>query len=195
MGHRNSRGKAPEWVAGTVLLFTATALLAGCSSTTGHTATVPSTTKPGAPATTAPPPSNDQSGIQKVVATWVAAIIDGDPAQLCSVSGQPASGTSPAQPTNPEVCAGAGPQEVVTAWRPKFTPEHMTGHPTVRVSPVPVSGSSASIPARKIEVNGQSLHAVLVSHGFEASATSDIVYTSKVNGSWLVTGFLLPPKG
>ncbi len=203
MGHWNSRAGATGWVGGAAVLFTAVALLAGCSGT-AHTAAANTTTKPAAPSrSTSPSPaastatstaqlSSDQSGIQKAVATWVAAIIEGNPAQLCSVTGQLATATSPAQASSPQLCAGGGPQEVVTAWRPRFTPEHLVGHPTVRVSQVPVFGNVASVPAREVDVNGQSLHAIMVSHGLQANATDDTIYTTKINGSWLVTGFLVP---
>ncbi|MFG2525637.1 hypothetical protein [Streptomyces sp. NPDC048527] len=188
MGHWDSRGKATGRVAGIGLLCTLTALLVGCSSTT-HTATATATaTKPGATAQ----PSTDQTGIQNIVATWVAAIINGNPAQVCSVMGQPATATSPPQHVTPKLCAGKGPQQVVDAWRPRFTPKHMTGRPTVRVSQVPVTGSTASVPARDIDVNGQSLHAILVSHGAIPSTTNDKIRITKINGSWCVTGFFGP---
>ncbi len=132
--------------------------------------------------------------MQKAVATWVAAIIDDNPAQLCSVTGQPASASSPAQATTPQVCAGQGPQEVVTTWRRWFTPQHVTGvgQALVRVFQVPATGNTGSVPARDVDVDGQSLHAILVSHGFQPGMTNDNIYIAEINGSWRVTGFLVP---
>jgi ketosteroid isomerase-like protein len=192
MSHWVSTGKTMGWIAGTVLLCAAL-LLAGCSRT-HHTAITPTptTTKPGARAQAKTAPSADQRAIGKTVATWVTAMIDGNAAQLCSVMGQPATATSPAQPAPSQLCAGAGPQKIVNAWRPSFTPDHMTGQPKVRVSRVPVTGNTASVPARDIHVNGQSLHTLLVSHGLLKNATLDNIHTNKINGSWRVTGFLMP---
>ncbi len=191
MGHWYSKGKITGWVAGAVPLWVITALLAlaGCSSAT-HAATTVAAAKPEAKATGQP--STDQSGIQKAVATWVAAIIDDNPAQLCSVMGQPATAGSPAQPITAQLCKGSGPQQVVDAWRPRFTPQHLKGKPMVQVSQVPVTGSTASVPARDVDVNGQTLHAILVTHGFQQNMTNDTIYTTKINGSWCVTGFLIP---
>jgi hypothetical protein len=66
----------------------------------------------------------------------------------------------------------------------------MTGQPSVRVSQVPVTGNTAKVPARDIYVNGQSLRAILVanSHGLKPSQVHATIDTTKINGSWYVTG-------
>lgn len=212
MGRLNTGGRALGWIAAAALVVAAP-MLAGCSwhmpdasgtSGNGAASSSPSSSAsadPTAPsgAAKSPPPG---SSAEAVVAKWVTAIVNGHPKQACSVMAKPATGTSPAQPMSAQKCTGKGQRgklrlREMMAYREAFTPKDSTGHLVVRVSPVPVHGNTAVVPAKDIIVSGQPLDKTILSHstGIKPGQFGASVDATRIGGTWFMTGFDLNVGG
>lgn len=77
----------------------------------------------------------------------------------------------------------------VASFRKAFTPKHATGRPVVRVSQVPVQGTTAVVPAKDITVGGQPLSRILVtnSSGFKPGQVQARADVTRIRGTWYVS--------
>ena len=207
MGRQNTASRALGWVAAAALVA-ATPMLAGCSwrtwSTSGKSDNGAASSSPSSPA---PAGKTARSGAassrpaggssaEAVVAKWVTAIIDGHPKQACRVMAQPATSTSPAQLPSAQICTGPRLRRIMM-FRESFTPQHNTGHPVVRVSPVPVKGNTAVVPAKDITIGGQPLDQIMLSHstGIKSGQLGVNIDATRIGSRWYTTGFDLNVGG
>ncbi|WP_055558144.1 hypothetical protein [Streptomyces sp. NBRC 110028] len=140
------------------------------------------------------PSATRQDTAEAAVATWVTAVIKGQPKQACLVMADPAKGSSPAQVGTPSRCDGNAPEvrkmrENVGKLRTSFTPKQSTGDPKVDVARVPATGDKAVVPADKVTVDGQALDKVILSNstGLKPGQLDVKVESTKIKGAWYVT--------
>ncbi|MFI1176785.1 hypothetical protein [Streptomyces melanogenes] len=184
--------KTVGWIAGATLAATVVGVTA-CSRGTNSAAENKPTT--GTSATGAP--SIRQSTPEEAVATWVTAVIKGQPNQACLVMAQPATGSSPAQVGTPSMCDGNTSEaremrDKLGRFRTSFTPKPPpTSDPKVEVAQVPVTGDKAVVPADKVTIDGQTLDQVILpnSTGLQPGQLHVKTESAKIDNAWYVTAF------
>ncbi|MDQ0779610.1 hypothetical protein QF026_008076 [Streptomyces aurantiacus] len=136
----------------------------------------------------------DQSTAEGAVAAWVAAVIKGEPKDACLVMADPAADSKPAKVGSEETCADDAPErkqmdKTLGSIRESFTPEPATGDPKVDVTKVPPTGDTVVFPADKINIDGQTLKEVVLSHstGVTADQLEVSVQAGKIEDAWYVT--------
>ncbi len=136
----------------------------------------------------------DQSTAEGVVAAWVAAVVKGEPKDACLVMADLAADSKPATVGSEETCADDAPErkqmdKTLGSIRESFTPEPPTDDPKVDVTKVPATGAKVVFPADKIDINGQTLKEVVLSHstGVTADQLEVSVQAGKIKDAWYVT--------
>ncbi|MFF7654795.1 hypothetical protein ACFZCY_34015 [Streptomyces sp. NPDC007983] len=131
---------------------------------------------------------------EEAVATWVTAVIKGQPKRACLVMAQPATGSSSAQPGTPSRCNSNAPEaremrKNVGRFRESFTPKQSTGEPKVNVAKVPATGDKTVVPADKVTVDGQTLDKVILSNstGLKPGQLDVKVESTKIDDAWYVS--------
>ena len=139
-------------------------------------------------------PDVDRTTAEKAVATWVTAVIKGQPEQACLVMAEPATDSAPAQVGSAEKCGEDAPERKemeknLGQFRESFTPQPPTDDPKVEVTQAPATGDQVEIPADKITVDGQTLEKIVLSHstGVEEGQLDIKVQSSKIEDAWYVT--------
>ncbi|PGH47905.1 hypothetical protein [Streptomyces sp. Ru87] len=204
-GHRT---RNVGWIAGGALA--AAVILTGCSGDTGSASdasdkepAASSTAEAGAgsagegkqeDAAASQGSGVDRSTGEKAVATWVAAVVKGEPEEACLVMGEPAEGGAPAQVGSEAMCEGDGTkakqmEQGIGRFRESFTPDPPTDNPKVEVAHVPASGGTAVFPADKITVDGQRLDKIILSNstGLDAGELDVQLQSTKIEDEWYVT--------
>ncbi|MEU1801646.1 hypothetical protein [Streptomyces sp. NPDC019937] len=144
------------------------------------------------------PSATRQDTAGAAVATWVTAVIKGQPKQACLVMAKPATGSSPAQVGSPSRCDSDAPdvrkmRENVGKLRESFTPKQSEGEPKVDVAQVQADGDKAEVSGDKITVDGQTLNEVVLSNskGLKPGQLDVKVESAKIKDAWYVTNFNL----
>lgn len=194
--------KTVRWIAGAAVVA-AVVGVTGCSkeaeSSEGkkpaaNSSTAAGSEEKGGGSAASKPSAPRQATTEEAVATWVTAVIKGQPKQACLVMAEPASGSSPAQVGTPSRCNSDAPevrkkQENVGKLRAAFTPKQSTGDPKVDVAKVPATGDKAVVPADKITVDGQTLDKVILSNstGLKPGQLDVKVEATEIKDAWYVT--------
>ncbi|MFR9725197.1 hypothetical protein ACL02R_17790 [Streptomyces sp. MS19] len=131
-----------------------------------------------------------QATAQDVVAGWVTAVIDNRPEDACLLMALPAEDGGDPEVGTAETCAEGGPMHSqLTGLAETFTPADAAGVPTVTVTGEPESETSATFPIEQIDVGGQTLQEVVLSHseGVSAEDVDMSVEAGAFDGVWYVT--------
>lgn len=135
-----------------------------------------------------------QATAEEAVATWVTAVVKGEPKKACLVMADPAKGSSPAKVGTPDRCDSNAPEvrkmrENVGKLRTSFTPKKSTGDPKVEVAQAPATGGKVVVPADKVTVDGQTLDKVILSNstGLKPGQLDVKVESTKIKDAWYVT--------
>jgi hypothetical protein len=136
----------------------------------------------------------DQSTAEGVVAAWVAAVVKGETKDACLLMAGRATDSEPAKVGSEETCADNAPERkqidgTLESIRESFTPEPPIDDPKVDVTKVPPTGDTVVFPADKININGQTLKQVVLSHstGVSADQLEVSVQAGKIKDAWYVT--------
>ncbi|MFI7275166.1 hypothetical protein [Streptomyces sp. NPDC049879] len=131
-----------------------------------------------------------QGSAQDVVAGWVTAVIDNRPEDACLLMAMPAEDGGDPEVGTAGTCGAGGPMSAqLTGLAETFTPADMAGEPTVTVTGEPESETSATFPIEQIDVGGQTLQEVVLSHseGVSAEDVDMSIEASAFDGVWYVT--------
>lgn len=187
---------------------TALLALAGCSSSTGPAVNTAAATPQGS-ATPASSSNADSDGTSATgtpataLAAWVSDVVEGDYLAACSKMALPANGTATGTPIpgTAALCtkptrfgtASTSPESIIKALHPSFTPKSLSGKPVVTVVPVAATGSSVSVDAKQISIDGTPLVQVIASNstGVSAAQLQVTFALTRLNGSWYVSDFNL----
>lgn len=196
------RNRTVRWIAGAAVVA-AVVGVTGCSMETesgegekpvANSSTAAGSEKKGEDSAASQPSKTRQATAEEAVATWVTAVIKGQPKQACLVMADPAAGSSPAQVGTPSRCNGNTPEvremrENVGKLRTSFTPKQSTGDPKVDVARAPANGGKAVVPADKVTVDGQTLDKVILSNstGLKAGQLDVKVEATEIEDAWYVT--------
>ncbi|MDJ1137620.1 hypothetical protein [Streptomyces iconiensis] len=136
------------------------------------------------------------STAQEAVASWVGAIVKGQPKKACLVMAGPTSGSSPAQVGNPKRCNSNEPDVVkmrdgAGRFREAFSPKPPPSNPKVEVAKTPVADGKTVVPADKVTIDGQSLEKVILSNstGVKEGQLDVKVHAAEIKNAWYVTDF------
>ncbi len=147
-----------------------------------------------ADAVSSPASGVDRSSAEKAVAGWVAALIKGDIEQACLLMAEPADGSEPARVGSEKTCGADAPERermesALGKFKESFTPDPPSDDPKVEVTQAPGTGDKVTVPAAEINVDGQALDKVVLSHstGVTQDQLDINVESSRIQGSWYVT--------
>ncbi|MGW3291629.1 hypothetical protein ACWDR3_44100 [Streptomyces sp. NPDC001002] len=136
----------------------------------------------------------DRSSAEKAVTGWVAAIIKGDVEEACLLMAEPADGSRPAQVGSTKTCGDGAPERermkaTLGQFKESFTPDPPSNDPKVEVTQDLGTGDKVTVPAAKINVDGQALDKIVLSHstGVTQDQLDIKVESSRIEGSWYVT--------
>ncbi|WP_063733429.1 hypothetical protein [Streptomyces sp. RTd22] len=196
------RNRTVRWIAGAAVVA-AVVGVTGCSKEAdsdegkkpaANSSTAAGSEQKGEDPADSQPSKPRQATAEEAVATWVTAVIKGQPKQACLVMAEPASGSSSAQVGTPARCNGNTPEvrkmrENVGKLRTSFTPKQSTGDPKVDVAEVPATGGKTVVPADKVTVDGQTLEKVILSNstGIKAGQLDVKVEATEIKDAWYVT--------
>lgn len=181
---------------------------AGCSSSAHAGTTAAGNTTPAQSSTASSPdssPSSAASGAPDNAATaaqglsdWVAAVVDGDYTKACRDMAAPAAGAT-SGPLHPAAAADCTPNSTPVAGEPSpvtelhdlhtsFTPADAAGPTVVHINGVAPTGSTVTVHANQIVIDGKTLTQIVVSHSTGVTAANlDISFEmAKIAGSWYV---------
>jgi hypothetical protein len=140
---------------------------------------------------------------EAALSAWVTDIVEGDYLAACTKMAVSANGTATGTPTpgTPALCTKASqtgavsssPETLIKDLHPSFTPKSLSGQPSVAVSPVSASGSTVTVDAKQVSIDGTPLNQVIVANSTGVS-TSDVQVTfslTRLGGTWYVSNFNL----
>lgn len=187
-----------------VLAAAAAALLglAGCGSSSQHAA--------GSSATTATTSQGAGSGStassstpSATLSAWMTDIVEGDYASACTKMALSANGTATGTPTpgTPALCSkvsqtgdiSTSPESIIKDLHASFTPKSLSGKPSVTVNSLSATGSTVTVDAKQVSINGTPLDQVIVSNstGVTTSALKVTFSLTRIGGTWYVSNFNL----
>jgi hypothetical protein len=136
----------------------------------------------------------DRSSAEKAVAGWVTALIKGEIEKACLLMAEPAKGSKPAQVGSEKTCGDDAParkrmQATLGQFKESFTPDPPSDDPQVEVTQASATGDKVTVPAAKINVDGQALDKIVLSHstGVTQDQLDIKVESSRIEDSWYVT--------
>ncbi|MEU0950360.1 hypothetical protein ABZ379_48190 [Streptomyces canus] len=136
----------------------------------------------------------DRSSAEKAVAGWVAALIKGETERACLLMAEPADGSKPAQVGSEKTCGDHAPERkrmeaTLGQFKKSFTPDPPSDDPKVEVTQAPGTGDKVTVPAAEINVDGQSLDKIVLSHstGVTQDQLDIKIESSRIEDSWYVT--------
>lgn len=144
------------------------------------------------------PPSGGtpHSTAREAVASWVGAVVKGQPKKACLVMAQPATGSAPAQVGNPKRCNSNEADAVkmrdgIGRFREAFTPKPPSSDPKVQVAQVPATGGKAVVPAEKVTIDGKRLDKIIVANstGVKEGQVDVKFKAAEIQNAWYVTDF------
>ena len=182
--------------------------LAGCAGSTVPVASSPATMSQGSGTT--PNSSSTSSGDSSAASTpaaalsaWLGDIVDGHYQEACTRMAVSANGTASGTPVpgTPALCAKTAqtgsittsPETIIKDLHPSFTPKSMSGQASVKVDPVSATGSSVTIDAKQVSIDGTPLVQVIVSNSTGVTAAElKVNFTlTRLNQTWYVSNFNL----
>ncbi|MDH6553796.1 hypothetical protein M2162_007893 [Streptomyces sp. SAI-041] len=151
-------------------------------------------TSESADADASPASGVDRSSAENAVAGWVAALVKGEIEQACLLMAEPADGSEPAQVGSEKTCGDDAPERkrmeaTLGRFKESFTPDPPSDDPKVEVTQAAGSGDKVTVPAARINVDGQALDKIVLSHstGVTQDQLDIKVESSRIEGSWYVT--------
>lgn len=136
----------------------------------------------------------DRSSAEKAVSGWVAALIKGEVEEACLLMAEPADGSRPAQVGSEKTCGDGAPERkrmeaTLGQFKESFTPDPPSDDPKVEVTQAPATGDKVTVPAASINVDGQALDEIVLSHstGVTQDQLDIKVESSRIEDSWYVT--------
>jgi len=151
-------------------------------------------TRESSDAVASPASGVDRSSAEMAVAGWIAALIKGDIEQACLLMAEPADGSEPAQVGSEKRCGYDAPERkrmeaTLGRFKESFTPDPPSDDPKVEVTQAPGTGDKVTVPASKINVDGQALDKIVLSHstGVTQDQLAIKVESSRIEDSWYVT--------
>jgi hypothetical protein len=136
----------------------------------------------------------DRSSAENAVSGWVAALIKGDVEEACLLMAEPADGSRPAQVGSDKTCGDDAPERkrmeaTLGQFKKSFTPDPPSADPKVKVTQALGTGDKVTVPAARINVDGQALDKIVLSHstGVTQDQLDIKVESSRIKGSWYVT--------
>lgn len=172
--------------------------LAGCASGSQHAASSSARSPLSSTAGTV-----GSSTPATTLSAWLADVIDGDYASAClKMAISPGStATGAPVPITPASCtktiplgdSTTSPETILQDMHAAFTPASMSGHASVKVAPISATGSTATVDATQISVNGTPLIQVIVANstGVTAQNTEVDFSLTSLRGTWYVSDFNL----
>lgn len=192
----------------------ATAMLsaAGCSSTnkvadtsaTSSTSGPQASTDAGAGSTTAASSASGSATASAAMMTWVKDVVDGQYQPACLQMAEVAAATSAPRTGSVTTCADltkpiglAGStvteESILKQLHASFAPTKASGGTQVQVTGVNPTGSTATVSAKQISIDDQTLFTIMLSRstGVTADQLNATFDVSEISGRWYVTDFNL----